>query len=106
MRSVFCAGVCLTLSLFVVQPTVSAQSATTSLGGTVYDVKGAVVEGASVTLVNPTTRFTRVTKSAAQGNYQLLELPPAAYDLTVSAPGDLPTRSKPDCNCSWRARRL
>jgi Carboxypeptidase regulatory-like domain len=83
MRSVFCAEVWVTLSWFV-EPTVSAQSATRSLRGSVYDIKGAVVDGASVTLINSTTGFTRLTKSA-QGNYQLLELPPAAYDLTVRA---------------------
>lgn len=64
-----------------------AQSATTSLHGTVYDPKGAVVAGASLTLVNPATGFQRATKSDAQGGYQFLELPPATYSLTVAAGG-------------------
>jgi len=63
------------------------QSATTSLHGTVYDPKGAVVSGASVTLANPATGFTRSTKSDAQGGYQFRELPPATYQLTVAASG-------------------
>ncbi|MGA9511012.1 MAG: carboxypeptidase-like regulatory domain-containing protein [Candidatus Sulfotelmatobacter sp.] len=65
----------------------SAQTATTSLRGTVYDAKAAVISGASITLSNPSTGFTRTTKSDNQGNYQFLELPPATYTLTVNAPG-------------------
>jgi Carboxypeptidase regulatory-like domain len=64
-----------------------AQSATTSLRGTVYDPKGAVVSGAAVTITNPATGFTRSTKSDNQGVYQFLELPPATYQLTVGAGG-------------------
>jgi hypothetical protein len=66
---------------------VLAQSATTSLRGTVYDPKGAVVSGASVVLTDPATAFTRRTKTDSQGNYQFLELPPATYELAVSASG-------------------
>jgi hypothetical protein len=65
----------------------STQSATTSLRGTVYDPKGAVVSGASVTITNPATAFSRTTKSDSQGGYQFLEMPPAKYDLAVDAPG-------------------
>ncbi|HTC49125.1 MAG TPA: carboxypeptidase-like regulatory domain-containing protein [Candidatus Aquilonibacter sp.] len=64
-----------------------AQTATTSLHGTVYDAKGAVVAGAMVTIVNPATGFSRTTKSDSQGSYQFLELPPAKYDLTVNSQG-------------------
>ncbi|MGA3349161.1 MAG: carboxypeptidase-like regulatory domain-containing protein, partial [Candidatus Sulfotelmatobacter sp.] len=64
-----------------------AQTATTSLHGTVYDAKGAVVAGAIVTIVNPATGFSRTTKSDSQGSYQFLELPPAKYDLTVNSQG-------------------
>ena len=64
-----------------------AQTATTSLHGTVYDAKGAVVAGATVIIVNPATGFNRAGKSDSQGSYQFLELPPAKYDLTVNAQG-------------------
>lgn len=64
-----------------------AQTATTSLHGTVYDAKGAVVTGATITISNPATGFSRTTKSDGSGNYQFLELPPAKYDLTVNAAG-------------------
>jgi hypothetical protein len=64
-----------------------AQTATTSLRGIIYDPKGAVVAGATVTLSNPATGFTRTTKSDNQGGYQFLEIPPAKYELAVDAKG-------------------
>jgi hypothetical protein len=64
-----------------------AQSATTSLRGTVSDEKGAVVAGATVTLGNASNGFSRTTKTDGQGVYQFLELPPAGYVLTVDAAG-------------------
>jgi len=64
-----------------------AQTATTSLRGTITDPKGAVVQGATVTLANASTGFSRTTKSAADGVYQFLEVPPAAYTLSIAAPG-------------------
>lgn len=64
-----------------------AQSATTSLRGTVYDPKGAVVSGATVTIANPATGFSRTGKTDGQGNYQFLELPPATYNVSVTAHG-------------------
>ncbi len=64
-----------------------AQTSTTSLHGTVYDAKGAVVSGATLTITNPATGFSRATKSDSQGNYQFLELPPAKYELAVDASG-------------------
>ncbi|HTW30130.1 MAG TPA: carboxypeptidase-like regulatory domain-containing protein [Candidatus Sulfotelmatobacter sp.] len=68
------------------------QSATTSLHGTISDAKGAVVPGATVTLNNPATGFSRSAKSDDQGTYQFLELPPAAYGMTVNAPGFATTK--------------
>ena len=73
--------------LLAVSALTLAQDATTSLRGTVYDAKGAVVAGATVTLANPATGFSHATKSDGQGNYQFLELPPAKYELIVNAVG-------------------
>ena len=65
----------------------SAQTATTSLRGTITDPKGAVLPGATVTLNNPATGFSRTAKSGNEGGYQFLELPPATYTLTVAVAG-------------------
>ena len=64
-----------------------AQTATTSLRGTITDSKGAVVQGVVVTLSNASTGFSRTTKSGNDGVYQFLELPPATYTLAVNASG-------------------
>src|SRR5579864_4475572 len=75
------------LTILTLSTLLLAQTATTSLRGTVTDPKGAVVSGASVTLSDPATGFSRTTKSDSQGSYQFVEVPPATYLLTVAAPG-------------------
>jgi Carboxypeptidase regulatory-like domain len=64
-----------------------AQSATTSLHGTVTDPNGAVIRGATVTLNDPATGFSRTISTDAQGVYQFLEIPPSTYVVTVAAKG-------------------
>src|SRR5215831_18243623 len=63
------------------------QSATTSLRGTITDPKGAIVQGATLTLSNPATGFSRNAKSGSDEVYQFLEVPPATYTLTISVQG-------------------
>src|SRR5579872_3982276 len=81
-RAVAAVSFWLTLSIFCV-----AQSATSSLHGTVSDSKGLLVANANLILSNPNTGFTRTTQTDAQGIYQFLEVPPAKYVLTVQASG-------------------
>ena len=69
-----------------------SQSATTSLRGTLSDAKGAVISGATVTLSNAATGFSRSAKSDDQGIYQFLEVPPSTYLMTVSAAGFATTK--------------
>src|SRR5271167_2571338 len=64
-----------------------AQSATGSLRGTITDSKDLVVSGATATLSNAATGFSRTSMTNDQGIYQFLEVPPAAYVLTVTAAG-------------------
>jgi hypothetical protein len=63
------------------------QAGTASLRGTITDAKGAVLQGAEVTATDAQTGFTRTSKSDEQGAYQLLQLPPATYDVTVHSAG-------------------
>ena len=74
------------LLVFAVTVTWS-QTSTTSLRGTILDPKGAVIPGAEVTITNPSTGFSRTTKTDGQGTYQFIEVPPATYTLTAKAPG-------------------
>ena len=64
----------------------SAQSST-SLHGTVFDSKGAVVPGATVTLENSSRGYSRDTTTDQQGEYQFLQVPPATYSVSGSATG-------------------
>ena len=65
----------------------SAQTATSSLNGTVLDPRGAMIPAATLTLSNPQTGFTREVNTSGQGVYQFLQVPPATYELSISAPG-------------------
>jgi len=76
----------LTLIIVAISP-LRAQSASTSLTGTVTDPKGSVLPGASLTLSNPETGFVREVTSNGQGVYQFLQVPPATYELVVTASG-------------------
>jgi hypothetical protein len=87
MRSASRVVILLAGLLFALSSLSLSQTATTSLRGTVFDAKSAVVSGATVTITNPATGFNRTTKSDSQGNYQFLELPPAKYDMTAVAQG-------------------
>lgn len=82
----------LALSLGVFLPSATAQSATTSIRGEISDTSGSVVPGATVTLSNSATGFSRATKTDGQGVYQILEIPPATYVMTVDAAGFAKTK--------------
>lgn len=55
--------------------------------GTILDVQGAVVEGATVTLTNKETNKVLVYTSDAKGVYNFLSLPPSHYSLSVEKAG-------------------
>jgi len=65
----------------------SAQVATTSLHGTVFDPKGAAIADATLTLTSASNGFERSVTSNAQGVYEFVQLPPGTYALMASAPG-------------------
>src|SRR4051812_1100833 len=62
-----------------------AQSDAADLRGYIRDQQGALVSGATVTARNPATNKTYTTTSNGDGFYQLLNLSPGDYDLTVEA---------------------
>lgn len=57
------------------------------ISGTVNDSSGAALPGATVTITNVGTAATRSTTTSNSGSYVLNNLPPAHYDLTITAPG-------------------
>jgi hypothetical protein len=65
----------------------AAAQSTTSLHGVISDAKGAVLPGASVTILDRQTGFSRTVNSGPDGVYQFLQIAPATYSVTVTANG-------------------
>jgi hypothetical protein len=63
------------------------QSANTSLRGTVTDPSGALLPGATVSLVNKANGATALATANSAGLYIFPQIPPATYAITVSAAG-------------------
>ncbi len=78
-------ALCLTLS--VLPRVIHAQEATARIIGTVTDPQGGTIEGARVTAANTSTGFTRETRSAKDGSYQILELPIGSYIIAAEQTG-------------------
>jgi Carboxypeptidase regulatory-like domain/TonB dependent receptor-like, beta-barrel/TonB-dependent Receptor Plug Domain len=74
--------------------TVSGQSATATLSGTVEDQSGAMVAGASVTALNLGTRLQREATTNARGFFIIPLLPPSTYTVTVRRDGFAPLEIK------------
>ncbi|HYN26010.1 MAG TPA: carboxypeptidase-like regulatory domain-containing protein, partial [Pyrinomonadaceae bacterium] len=63
------------------------QSNAADLTGVVRDPTGAVVVNAAVKARNIATNFTRAAITNDEGNYQITNLPPGDYEVTVEADG-------------------
>ena len=64
-----------------------AQTTSAEIQGTVLDASGAVIPDAEVSVKNVATGIVRTTKSNAAGIYNVPDLPPSDYEMTVSAKG-------------------
>lgn len=64
-----------------------AQSNVGSIRGTLRDQAGAVVQGATVRLVNPINGYTQTAVTGGDGTYRLIDVPFNRYTLTVEAKG-------------------
>src|SRR6185503_7731419 len=64
-----------------------AQSNAADLQGFVRDPSGAVVVGATVSVRNAATNFSRDATTNDDGYYQITNLPPGDYEVTVEATG-------------------
>lgn len=79
--------------------TTRAQGTSGSVSGSVTDSTGAVIPGATVTILNPISGYSQSTKSDAQGHYRFDNLPFNRYHVAVAASGfqstsqDTPVRS-------------
>ena len=64
-----------------------AQNIFGAIVGTVSDPSGAVLPAATVTVTNLATAEKRSVTTGAQGNYQILSLPPGNYQVDVDSHG-------------------
>lgn len=65
----------------------SAQVLYGTLVGNVTDPQQAAVVGAVVKVVNAATGYTAETVTSDRGAYELRNIPPGVYDITITAPG-------------------
>jgi hypothetical protein len=62
-----------------------------AINGTVTDTTGAIVPGATVSIENPVSGFSRTTTSDSSGHFQFTNLPLNPYHLVVSLTGFSPS---------------
>src|SRR5262249_12920461 len=74
--------------------TLSAQTTSTSILGTVTDPSGAAVANATVSALNVNTGIETKTISTASGDYTIPLLDVGEYDVTVISPGFKPETRK------------
>jgi hypothetical protein len=79
--------VCIFLLILLGAGIAMAQTATSSLRGTITDPKGSTVPGAEVTLTSAERGVSLTTKTDRDGQYQFLEVRPGTYTLEVVAAG-------------------
>src|SRR5438552_18295706 len=79
--------ICLTFVVVALAVPSFAQRITASIRGTVTDSTGAVVPGATVTVKNENTGFSRSTITNGSGSYSFGELPTGPYTVEVSLAG-------------------
>ncbi|HTV81599.1 MAG TPA: carboxypeptidase regulatory-like domain-containing protein [Acidobacteriaceae bacterium] len=76
---------CLLVALFLGVQFAGAQQTLGSMNGTVTDISGAAIPGASVTAVSEQTGLTRSTRSHSNGYWEILNLPIGPYHVTITA---------------------
>ncbi len=67
--------------------TLKAQSNSGSINGVVTDPSGAVIPGASVTIQNPVSAYSRTVTSDSTGHFRFTNLPFNPYHVTVTKAG-------------------
>src|SRR6266481_9901771 len=80
-------GIIAFAGLLVLAPIASAQKTSGTITGTLTDPSGAVVPGATVSVVNERTAAARETMTNEEGSFSLPELEAGTYRLTVNKAG-------------------
>ena len=98
----------------LITPNSHAQTAVDgAVGGTVVDASGAIVSGATVTVVDNATNAEQTAKADSAGYFRVIHLQPGTYSVTITAPGfepyksvdvDRPGRAADHDRCSYAGR--
>ena len=84
----FALAVVVFLSVILLQiPNARAQTELGGITGTVTDTSGAVISGATVTLVGDETKLSRTQTTSSNGSYSFVNLPIGNYTLTFTQQG-------------------
>src|ERR1700693_5229602 len=86
VRSALLPGVFLAMA-FLLIPNAHAQQTLGGITGTVTDSSGAVVSGATVTLVGDQTKLSRTQTTSTTGSYTFVNLPLGSYTLSYTLQG-------------------
>src|ERR1700733_15104920 len=79
---------CLFLAMAVLSiPNAQAQQTLGGITGTVTDTSGAIISGATVTLIGDETKLSRTQTTSATGSYSFVNLPLGTYTLTFTQQG-------------------
>ncbi len=90
-----CSGVVFALAFVVISALANgplapvpalAQSTNATIDGSIRDDQGGVLPGATVTVINESTGFTRSVTTGERGSYRASELPPGRYTVRVEMP--------------------
>jgi len=87
IRRVLFTVVVLSLSFFSVSSRAQSGSNAGTLSGSVVDPTGAVIPGATVTILNPVSGYNRTVVTDNSGHYQFSNVPFNPYHLTIKASG-------------------
>ncbi|MFL6214051.1 MAG: TonB-dependent receptor [Blastocatellia bacterium] len=82
----------------------AAQSTVGSVQGQVTDQSGAVLPGATVTLVNSVTGYKLMAKTDDAGNFKFVNIPFNTYKVTVNAPEFQPNEQSVDVHSAVPAQ--
>jgi hypothetical protein len=86
VRSALLPGVFLAMA-FLLIPNAHAQQTLGGITGTVTDSSGAVVSGATVTLIGDQTKLNRTQTTSTTGSYSFVNLPIGSYTLSYTLQG-------------------
>jgi Carboxypeptidase regulatory-like domain len=85
-RSLLLAGTLFAIAILLI-PNAGAQQTLGGITGTVTDASGAVISGATVTLIGDETKLSRTQTTSSNGAYSFVNLPIGNYTLTFTQQG-------------------